>query len=166
MLGNMYYMPPLKQNVTVRSVVTQDLRPEANYCILVNFRKAQEAVNWDEYRAEEEHRERMRKQDEARNGDCLMVPCKSRKTCHNFGKILILETLKCATWFRQEKGFGGLLGAVGRRRGEAVPAAIPQEVQPSLTLREDGVTGDFVRCFQLHLRIASHFGHEKMNTGL
>ena len=34
-------------------------------------RKAQAAeaeVNWDEYRAEEEHRERMRKQDEARHG--------------------------------------------------------------------------------------------------
>ena len=34
---------------------------------------------------------------------------------------------------RQEKGFGGLLRAVGRRRGEAVPAALPQEVQPPLT---------------------------------
>ena len=36
-------------------------------------RKAQAAeaeVNWDEYRAEEEHRERMRKQDEARHGYC------------------------------------------------------------------------------------------------
>ena len=36
--------------------------------VLFSYRKAQAAqeVNWDEYRAEEEHRERMRKQDEAR----------------------------------------------------------------------------------------------------
>ena len=42
--------------------------------VLFSYRKAQAAeaeVNWDEYRAEEEHRERMRKQDEARRkGPC------------------------------------------------------------------------------------------------
>ena len=48
--------------------------------------------------------------------DCPPLPL-SVRTSHKY----------CCT-----KGFRGICGAVGRRRGEAVPAALQKEVQPSL----------------------------------